>query len=224
MESLAAVRELSVHLQNIREEERKRIGREIHDELGQQLTAIKMDIAWIDKNTNETATKIKTKLKNTIQLLDGSNLSLRKILNELRTGIMDNHSLVGALEWQGQQFENNTGMSFVLKTTDPNMAVEIPIANCLFRILQEALTNITRHASATNVNVVLTNTTHKVNMIVEDDGKGFELENAQRKKTFGILGIKERVASLNGTLEIEAAVGKGTRIYVTIPLNKKPEV
>ncbi len=222
VESLSAVRELSAHLQNIREEERKRIGREIHDELGQQLTAIKMDVAWIDKNTNDSAVKIKTKLKNTISLLDGSNTSLRKILNELRTGIMDNRSLIGALEWQGNQFEKNTGIAFIFETSDPDMAVDMPVANCIFRILQEALTNITRYAEASKVKVVLTNKANEAGLSIEDDGNGFDIKSVKNKKTFGMLGMKERVASLNGIFEIDTAAGKGTRIYVSIPLIKKP--
>src|SRR6185369_8000827 len=105
------LRELTAHLLSVREEERKRIGREIHDELGQQLTAIKMDVSWIDKKIPEPTAVIKNKLKNIITLLDGSNQSIRRILSELRPGILDDYDLVEALEWLDDQFTANTGIA-----------------------------------------------------------------------------------------------------------------
>ncbi|MBK8090114.1 MAG: hypothetical protein IPK31_20565 [Chitinophagaceae bacterium] len=142
------MRQLTGHLQTIREEERKRIGREIHDELGQQLTAIKMDVAWINKKTPNEAGLIKTKLGNIITLLDGSNLSIRKILNELRVGVLDDYGLIDALEWQETSLLKNTGIPIFFHSNETVLKVEEPLATCMFRVFQESLTNITRYAEA----------------------------------------------------------------------------
>ncbi|MDQ6845740.1 MAG: PAS domain S-box protein, partial [Bacteroidota bacterium] len=149
------LRHLALHLQTIREEERKRIGREIHDELGQQLTAIKMDVAWIDKKTPEKTKDIKNKLKNIIELLDGSNKSIRRILSELRSGILDDHDLLGAIEWLGKQFTASTGVPVRFSFPGKGIKVSVPVANCIFRLYQEAFTNITRYAHANEVLVAI---------------------------------------------------------------------
>jgi signal transduction histidine kinase len=212
------LRHLTNHLQNIREEERKRIGREIHDELGQQLTAVKMDVVWIDKNISEAATAIKSKLKNTISLLDESNVSIRKILTELRTGILDNNGLEDALKLQNRQFTASTGIPVLFNSPETEIKIEEPVANCLFRIYQEALTNITRYAQASKVKTVLSHDENKIILAIEDNGAGFDVLQIKNKKSFGILGMKERVVSLNGIFELTSTPGKGTRIYVNIPL------
>jgi PAS domain S-box-containing protein len=213
------LRQLTTHLQNIREEERKYISREIHDELGQQLTAVKMDVVWIEKNITKGTSAIKSKLKNTISLLDGSNLSIRKILTELRTGVIDNRGLVDALIWQGNQFTANTGVNLSFKTSEPEIKIEEPIANCLFRVYQEALTNITRYANAGKVKAVINKKENRISLIIEDDGKGFDTAELKNKKSFGILGMRERVKSLNGVFKLTSSPGNGTKISVAIPLS-----
>lgn len=215
------LRQLTVHLQSIREEERKRISREIHDELGQQLTAIKMDMAWIDKNTSANATAIKSKLKNSIALLDESNVSIRKILNELRMGVLNHQGLVDSLEWLGKQFSANTDIPVVFKSPETDITVEEPVANCIFRVYQEALTNITRYAHAKKVTTSLTLKKAEIELMIKDDGKGFDTTRLKEGKSFGILGMRERVASLNGTFELNSSPGKGTKINVNIPISEK---
>lgn len=215
------LRQLTTHLQKIREEERKRIGREIHDELGQQLTAIKMDMAWIDKNTLAKDSAMKSKLKNSITLLDESNISIRKILNELRTGVLDHQGLVDALEWLGRQFSANTGIAISFNGPEIVIQVEEAVANCIFRVYQEALTNITRYADAKKVTTSLTLEKGNINLMIKDDGKGFDSTRVKNEKSFGILGMRERVASLNGTFELNSSQGKGTKINVNIPINDK---
>lgn len=168
------MRQLTAHLQTIREEERKRIGREIHDELGQQLTAIKMDVAWINKKTPNEAELIKTKLGNIITLLDGSNLSIRKILNELRVGVLDDYGLIDALEWQGNQFTENTGIPIFFHSNETVLKVEELVATCIFRVFQESLTNITRYAEAKRVSSFLYIEEDRLILEIEDDGKGFD--------------------------------------------------
>lgn len=211
------LRQLTSHLQKVREEERKRIGREIHDELGQQLTAIKMDIVWIDKKTPEETIAVKSKLKNIITLLDESNLSVRKILNELRPGILDDHGLLEALQWHGQQFTANTGIPVEFTTAETEVKLSEPIAICIFRVYQESLTNITRYAGANKVLTSLSINDDNIIVTIEDDGKGFDITSVKNKKSFGILGMKERIRSLDGKFELVSSPGKGTKIIITIP-------
>ncbi len=214
------LRQLTAHLQNIREEERKRIGREIHDELGQQLTAIKMDISWIDKKIIDETGIIKNKLKNIIGLLDGSNQSIRRILSELRPGLLDERGLIEALKWLGRQFTDNTGLTVLFSSTETEIRLAEPQATCIFRVYQEALTNIMRYAKANKVSASLNIVNGDVVVTISDDGQGFSPEALQRKPTFGILGMKERVASLNGNFELESAPGRGTKVTFSIPYHE----
>jgi signal transduction histidine kinase len=212
------LRLLTAHLQHIREEERKRIGREIHDELGQQLTAIKMDVAWIDKQTPKETSHIKNKLQNIITLVDASNSSIRKILNELRIGVLDHHGLIEALQWQGQQFTNNTGVAIELNFSEASLQVKESVATCIFRVFQETLTNITRYADAKKVTSSISLKDNIIYFTIADDGKGFDIEKLKSKQSFGIMGMKERVASVNGSFELTSLPNKGTSIAITIPL------
>ena len=211
------LRQLTAHLQSIREEERKRIGREIHDDLGQQLTAIKMDVAWIDKKTPDESSIIKPKLKNIITLLDGSNQSVRRILSELKPGILDELRLLDAIEWHGKQFTGNTGIPVVINV--PGTVFNLPeaMAACIFRVYQESLTNIARYANAKNVWVTLKLPANKVMITIEDDGTGFDIATLKNKNTFGILGMKERVYSLNGSFDLESVPGQGTIVSISLP-------
>ena len=211
------LRQLALHLQTIREEERKRIGREIHDELGQQVTAIKMDVAWIEKNMPEQTTAVKNKLKNIIELLDGSNTSIRRILTELRSGILDDHDLLEAIKRLGKQFSNNTGIPVKFMFPHNDIKTSVPIANCIYRLYQEAFTNITRYGKASEVFVTLESHDQVITAIIEDNGIGFDPASIQDNKSFGILGMKERVLSLGGDFELISSPGAGTKIRVTLP-------
>ena len=211
---------LTDHLQTIREEERKRIGRELHDELGQQLTAMKMDIAWINKKTPDDSGLIKEKMKEVIELLDGSNTALRRILNELRPTILDQHGLLDALQWQARQFTSTTNVPLELITSEKEIRVKDEIATCVFRVFQESLTNISRYAEATKVITSITVKDKIINIKITDDGKGFDTGSEQPKsrQPFGILGMKERVRALNGSFELLSEIGKGTCINISLPL------
>ena len=211
------VRRLASHLTQVREEERRRIGREIHDELGQQLTAIKMDVAWIDKKTPGDTGLIKNKLKNIISLLDGSNESVRRILTELSPGIIDNHGLPEGLESLNRQFAAATGISVEFTTNESTINLVPEISNCIFRVYQESLTNIMRYAQADKVVTSINITKDTVDVTIKDNGKGFDTTAIQTKKSFGILGMKERVLSQNGKFELQSKMGRGTKIMVTVP-------
>lgn len=212
------LRLLAAHLQSVREEERKRIGREIHDELGQQLTAIKMDIAWIDKKITADTPLLKDKLKNVICLLDGSNQSIRRILSELRPGILDDRGLLESIEWLGRQLTANTGIPVQLTADQTEIKLPESISTCIFRICQEALTNIIRYAQALHVWISLRVNDDMITVRIEDDGKGFDPSKVQNNKSFGILGMKERVLSLGGTFDLSASPGAGTKIMISLPL------
>ncbi len=216
-QSYEEIRRLNGHLQKIREEERKHIAREIHDELGQQLTAIKMDVVWIDKKIPEETTAIKSKLKNIIGLLDGSNQSVRRILSELRPGILDEHGLQEAIEWLRRQFTETTGIPVNFTSTEKDIKVSEQIAICIFRVYQEAFTNITRYSHAKNISNSIAIIEENIILIIEDDGIGFDTASVQNKKTFGILGMKERVLSLGGKFDLVSSPGNGTKITVSLP-------
>ncbi len=217
-ETTEQLRMLTAHLQNIREEERKRIGREIHDDLGQQLTAIKMDVAWLDRKMPEKENLFKSKLKKIIDMLDSSNKAIRRILSELRPGILDDYGLLEAINWLGSQFTTNTGIPFKFTTSKKKIQAPEPVITCIFRVYQEALTNITRHANAGNVVSSLVVNNGFIIVHIEDDGKGFDPSSVQMHKSFGILGMKERVISLDGVFELSSSPNEGTSIMVKLPV------
>jgi PAS domain S-box-containing protein len=217
-QSFEEIRRLTEHLQKIRETERTHIAREIHDELGQHLTAMKMDVVWIDKKTPKEETDIKRKLANIITLLDISNQSIRRILDELRPRILEDHGLLEAIEWLGRQLTENTGIAVKFTTTEKDIKVSREIATSIYRICQEAFTNITRYAQAKIVSTSLIIIERNIVFTIEDDGIGFDMALAQKKRSFGILGMKERVLSLSGKFEMISSPGKGTKIKVSLPI------
>ena len=207
---------LTAQLQTIREEERKRIGREIHDELGQQLTVIKMDVAWIDKNIPAENVAIKNKLQNIIHILDGSNLSIRRILNELRPIPLERHDLIDAIKLLEKQFTTNTGIPVNFKTNESEIKLPEAISSCIFRAYQEAFTNIARYAGATRVRSSFNIVKNAIIIKISDNGKGFDTTSVESKKSFGLLGMKERVLSLGGAFKLESSPGKGTNISIRL--------
>lgn len=209
------LRQLTTHLQRVREEERKRIGREIHDELGQQLTAIKMDIAWIDRKTGDSS-PAKTKIKNIIHMLDESNHSVRRILSELRSNILDMYGIEDAFDSLGNQFTKLTKVKVIFHKPEKPIETTEAVTTCLFRIYQEALNNIAKYAKAKQVETWLKVNDNTITLIVADDGVGFSQSNYQSGKKFGLLGMRERVIALGGEFSIELP-GKGVTIKVIIP-------
>jgi len=207
---------LTAHLQTVREEERKRIGREIHDELGQQLTVIKMDVAWIDKNIPAETVAIKSKLQNIINILDGSNQSIRRILSELRPTLLERHDLIDAIKLLEKQFTTNTGIPVSFKTSETEIKLPEAISACIFRAYQEAFTNIARYAGATRVRTSFKRIKDSIIIKISDNGKGFDTSSVESKKSFGLLGMKERVLSLGGIFKVESSPGKGTNITVRL--------
>lgn len=219
------LRNLTAHLQNIREEERIHIAREMHDELGQLLTAFKMDISWLDKKMADmNNTTIRDKLEDMSKLIDDSVIFVRKLASELRPSMLDDFGLIPALEWHSEEFEKRFNIKVEFHSTAKELKTSPVIATGLFRMYQESLTNVARHAEATKVSATLQATKEDVCLSIHDDGKGFDINGNDQKKTLGLLGMKERAVMIGGKLEIISAAGKGTSVVITVPLRMTPEI
>ena len=216
--SLKDLRGLAAHLENIREEERISIAREIHDELGQQLTSIKMDISWITKKIPAQDGDVKNKIGGITKLLDDAVKTIRRIATELRPSILDNLGLVAAIEWQSQEFETRSGIHTEFESPVAEISVPKNIATSLFRIYQESLTNVARHAEASKISSTLQLNGNQLILKITDNGKGFEVDKIANKKTLGLLGMKERTMMMGGKYEIISEPGNGTTILVTVPV------
>jgi PAS domain S-box-containing protein len=217
-ESYKQLRQLSSHLQTIREEERAIISREIHDELGQQLTGLKMDTAWLKKKVDEQDKDAREKIEDMLSLIDSTVTTVRRISSELRPGVLDDLGLVAALEWQSSEFEKRTGITSTFRAPELELEFEKEIAIGIFRIYQETLTNIVRHAHATKLETTLERSGNNVILHIKDNGNGFDMAEAKSKKTLGLVGMKERALMFNGELLVESEKNRGTTITVKIPL------
>ena len=217
-ESRERLQALTSHLQVVREEERRRIAREIHDELGQALTALNMDIHWLKKRLPANAPEQIAKADAMAGLIGATVQSVRRICSELRPGILDDLGLAAAIEWQLGEVAKRTGIHCELSAEPPDLVVGDDLSIALFRIFQEALTNCTRHARATSLRVALREHAGELTLSVCDDGIGLGSGAPSGKKTFGLLGIRERVRDFDGRLEIGAAPGGGTCLQVGVPI------
>ena len=217
-QSYKQIRQLTEHLQNIREEERTGIAREIHDELGQHLTVMKMDASWLNKRLiSSEDNAIKEKLRDLLKLMDNTVKTIRRISSELRPSILDDMGLAAAMEWHLKEFEKRSSIKTHSILPKAEMILSDTVKTGLFRIFQESLTNVLRHAEAENINVSLQQKNGNLVLSIEDDGKGFEKGKAEEKKTLGILGMKERSFMMGGSYEISSASGKGTLVVVSVP-------
>jgi PAS domain S-box-containing protein len=212
------LRQLASNLQNIREDERTNIAREIHDELGQQLTGLKMDIFWLTKKINTSDQEITSKLNESLELINATVASVRKIATDLRPSILDDLGLIAALEWQGEEFGKRSGTHVELYNEAGDFELNPDSVSAIFRIYQELLTNVARHANASEVKVVLQKRNDRLFFSLADNGAGFDLDSISHKKTLGLLGIKERTLILGGTFEFKSMPGKGSETIISIPL------
>jgi PAS domain S-box-containing protein len=216
-ESYDSIRQLTEHLQNIREEERTHIAREIHDELGQQLTVLKMDVAWLNKKIENPSTKVTEKMNELLAMIDTTVKTVRRISSELRPSLLDDLGLVPAMEWHLEEFHKRSGLLQHFTISDKNLQLPDDVKIGLFRIFQESLTNVARHAGAKKVDVSLEKNDKQVILTIRDDGHGFDEADAS-KKTLGILGMKERTLMLGGQYTIKGIPGEGTIVSVSVPL------
>ncbi|CAN5811754.1 hypothetical protein BH10BAC2_BH10BAC2_19970 [soil metagenome] len=217
-ESYEELRNLASHLQDVREEERAVIAREIHDELGQQITGLKMDVSWISKRILTEDANIHQKVKNVLQLLDETVKTVRKIATELRPSILDDLGLIDALQWYSFEFEKRYGIAVSFHTTVEEVSLLKNVAIGLFRIYQESLTNVARHANASFVKTDFTIDAGTLRLTITDNGKGFDTGKSESKKTLGLLGMKERTLMMGGIYVINSIPGKGTTVYISVPM------
>ncbi|MEK6302037.1 MAG: MEDS domain-containing protein [Acidobacteriota bacterium] len=216
------LRALSARLQSAREEEGARIARELHDELGSALTSLKWDLERIDKVSSESgnidASGLRASIKGMMGLIDATINTVIRISTELRPGVLDDLGLAAAIEWQAQQFEARTGIicRFDSLLDNPDLSGEQTTA--IFRILQEALTNILRHSQATRVNIMIEERDGDFVLEVRDDGRGITEEEKAGPRSLGLIGMRERAHLAEGTIEIIGAAGKGTVLFLRVPI------
>jgi len=223
-ESREQLRNLATHLQSIREEERAFVAREIHDELGQALTALKMDVSWLDKKLSEEQIPLLKKTKSMSQLIDSTIQTVQRLSAELRPGLLDDLGLLAAMEWQAEEFQKRTGIACELSVSSQEINLDQERSTAIFRIFQETLTNISRHASATKAIVNLAKKGAQLELTIKDNGKGITKKKISDPKSLGLIGIQERVHFLGGDIDIKGVRNKGTTVTVSVPLPKPGEI
>jgi len=222
-------RQLSIHAEHLHtllEGERTQIAREIHDELGQILTALKMDLFWIHKKLPVESEHIQAKIDSMMFLLDSTIKTVERILVQLRPAMLDDLGLTSAIEWLAEEFQNRTGVvcEAILEPTPETLITDEKLSTALFRICQEGLTNITRHAQATRAEIMLKISGGKVELMISDNGIGIRKKDIDKSDSFGILGIKERVNLLGGKVNVIGRRNRGTMLRVRIPLKDEEAV
>lgn len=210
------LRALSGHLQIVREEERTRIAREVHDELGQALTALKLDLAWLS-GQRPGSRGLKRKLKAMSGQLDATIHVVRRIATEMRPGVLDSLGLAAAIEWQAAEFQERTKIRCELKIEVTEMIWERDFSTACFRIFQETLTNIIRHARATRVEVRLARDGDEMVLTVRDNGRGITEKKVAHARSIGLMGMKERAAQLGGEVSFRGLPGLGTTVTMRVP-------
>ena len=215
------LRNLSARLQTVLEEERTRISREIHDELGQALTALKLDLSSLGRTLSSDGHAKPTGKVRAMERAVGRIIrTVRKISTELRPGVLDEFGLADAIEWQAKDFENRTGIGCKLSLHATDKITDAVRSTAIFRIFQEALTNVMRHAAATQVTVGLEKADDRLILEVSDNGIGIAEERIFDSKSLGLTGIRERVLRLGGDVSISGKPGKGTLVKVTLPFRE----
>lgn len=217
------LRALTGHIEAAREDERTAMAREIHDELGQALTAMKMDVAWLGRHVlpaqGTAAAALDARISGMSALIDSVVQQVRRISTELRPGVLDDLGLSAAIEWQTRDFSQRSGLRCTVHSNVSEKRFERNLSTAVFRILQEALTNVARHARATRVDVSLLETDGRLRLEILDDGLGITAGALSRSKSFGLLGMRERAHRLGGTLSVSRRPEQGTAIVVDMPLN-----
>jgi len=213
------LRELSAHRERVREEERKRIAREVHDELGQSLTALRMDVSLLRLNFGAQNTQLMERIQSMTRAVDGTIKIVRHVTTALRPVALD-LGLIASLEWLVEQFSEHNGINCMLENNGcDEVTLDDDRATALFRMVQESLTNVAKHAEASKVRITIA-PEDESNLCVQihDDGKGFEQGTARKVGSFGLIGMRERALMLQGTLDIQSDPGAGTRIEICIPM------
>ncbi len=211
------LRRLGAHAEHIKEEERRRIAREIHDDLGQNLLALRIEADMLSARTGARQPRLHARVRETVNQIDATIKSVRQIINDLRPNVLD-LGLSAAVDWQISEFRRRTGIRCELLETHQDIEVSDQCATALFRILQESLSNILRHAEATEVKVVLRVERDWIWMSVSDNGIGLHPTGRRKPGSFGLVGIEERINILGGTFHIHSEDGAGTTVRVAVPM------
>lgn len=228
--ALQQLRELAAWSDAVREEERTRIAREVHDELGSLLVALKMDVGWLDKRLSEQEQraaedaqamreKMRGKCQNMSRLIENAVVNVGRIITDLRPSILDHQGLWGALEWQAQEFVQSAEqeLKWCMEVNEQRVLPE-PMAMAVFRIFQEMLSNVGRHARARTVDVDMVEREGWLHLSVEDDGCGAMPQAFESAQAYGIMGMRERARHFGGVIDIDSAPGRGTRMRLSMPL------
>jgi signal transduction histidine kinase len=221
-DSRERLRDLSTHIQVLQEEERVRIAREVHDELGQSLTALKMDVAMLTKQLPKTD-EIERRTHSILDLVNGTIKSVQRISSELRPSLLDDLGLAAAIEWQAREFERRSGIDIILNLPADEIPLSKDRSTAIYRIFQETLTNVARHSAASHVEVTLALQDNTVMFSVQDDGIGLR-DTELNGHSLGIMGMRERAALAGGMLQIDGSSGDGTTITVSMPIDNLSKV
>jgi len=213
------LRELSQHLETVREEERTSIAREIHDELGQTLVTLKVYISWFLRHLPQAEELAPDQTKTMYTLIDTAIKTVMRLSTELRPGALDDLGLAPAIEWQINEFKKWTSLEYNFVSTPRHIVLDQETATALFRIAHEAITNVVRHAEATRVDILLRKTRLAVELSVSDNGKGIAEAQLNNSRAFGLVGMRERAHLLDGEVKISGTPGKGTLVKATLPLH-----
>ena len=213
------LRELSARLQSVREEERTHIARVIHDELGQTLTGLKMDVAWLQRHLDRKQPALLEKTQAMSDLIDSTIQTVRRVASELRPGILDDLGLVATIEWQLQEFQTRSGIQGKLISAPEETTLDADGSTAAFRIFQEILTNVARHAQATQVEVILEESASFLTLQVQDNGRGITESEIHSPKSIGLLGMQERARLRAGEVQFQGTPGEGTTVTVRLPLS-----
>jgi PAS domain S-box-containing protein len=206
----------------IREQEKSRVARELHDELAQSLTALKMDAIWLKDHLRDDPAAAGAKLDAMLTMIDASVASTRRIAADLRPLVLDDLGLVPAIEWLVQNFTQRTGVACTLDAVE-DIELREPYATAVFRMVQESLANVAKHAKATRVSVMVMRSRDAIRLEVQDDGVGFDTAAPRQASSLGLAGLRERAQLAQGTVEIESRPGAGTRVRAHIPVPAEPQ-
>jgi signal transduction histidine kinase len=211
------LRALTGRLHGVREEERTRIARQVHDELGQALTGIKLDLSWL-AGRMPGAAALRRKIKATSAHVDATIHAVRRIATELRPGVLDSLGLAAAIDWQAADFQRRTGIRCAVKIGVKDALLDQDVSTVCFRIFQEALTNIIRHAKATRVEVGLAPDGPNLVLTVRDNGRGISEKDVVHNRSIGLIGMRERAAQLGGEVSFFGRPARGTTVTIRVPL------
>ncbi|RJG08144.1 sensor histidine kinase [Noviherbaspirillum cavernae] len=216
-QSQAILRELAAYQEKIREDERKRIAREIHDDLGQNLLALRLDVSILHARTSERHPNLNEKIGAALGHIDTTMKSVRAIINNLRPAVLD-LGLHAAIEWQVNEFRRLSSIECELTMDHHGATLDDMQATAIFRVLQESLTNIRRHACATSVSIDMRTDGRQLWMVITDNGVGMYPNDRRKAHRFGLVGMAERIGMLGGELRIDSAPGEGTVLHLSIPM------